>query len=52
VSLRISVGDKMLEDDDMEVLEEINKIKSKKSFKDLVNGKRFNPNDLDEVMTD
>jgi hypothetical protein len=42
----------MLEDNDVEVLEEISKLKSKKSFKDLVNGKRFNPNELDEVMTE
>lgn len=50
--MRPNIGEEMLKDNDTEVLEEINRIKNRKSFKDIVNGKRFNGQELDDVMVD
>jgi len=40
----------MLEQDDMDVLDQMNKMKRKKSFKDIVNGKNVNKDELDSLM--
>ena len=42
----------MMNQDDMEVLDKLHKMKSKKSFKEVVNGRNLDENELDACMTE